>query len=141
MAEFSWIDQQAMTSGLTEQERGIFYLQYGSVQREIAPCSCCWFRSSWAASGVDRFLLNDIGIGVLKLLTGGLCGILWLIDIFLIMGKTDDYNRQKAHESLVRHPSESCATHSNRARICLPRLLCLWRRSRTPAWRAGMTDF
>ncbi len=98
MAEFSWIDQQAMTSGLTEQERGIFYLQYGSVQRDR---TVLLLVSIFVGSfGVDRFLLNDIGIGVLKLLTGGLCGILWLIDIFLIMGKTDDYNRQKAHEIL-----------------------------------------
>lgn len=32
--------------------------------------------------GVDRFMLEDTGMGVLKLLTGGCCGILTLIDIF-----------------------------------------------------------
>ena len=98
MSEFSWIDQQAMTSGLTEQERGIFYMQYSSVQRDrTVLLLVSIFLGTF---GVDRFLLNDVGMGVLKLLTGGLCGVLWIIDIFLIMGKTDDYNRQKAHEVL-----------------------------------------
>ena len=96
VAEFSYIDQRAITEGLTEQERQLFYLQYSSVERDR---TVLLIVSVFAGSlGIDRFLLNDIGMGVLKLLTGGLCGILWVIDIFLIMGKTDEYNRQKAHE-------------------------------------------
>ena len=36
--------------------------------------------------GVDRFYTGDQGRGLLKFFTGGLCGIYWLIDIFMIMG-------------------------------------------------------
>lgn len=45
--------------------------------------------------GIDRFFIGDIGMGVLKLLTGGLCGILWIVDLFLIQGKTRDLNIQQ----------------------------------------------
>ena len=41
--------------------------------------------------GIDRFLIGDIGIGIGKLLTGGGCGVWWLIDIFLIIFRNDDF--------------------------------------------------
>jgi hypothetical protein len=34
--------------------------------------------------GVDRFYLGYIGLGVVKLLTAGGCGVWWLIDVILI---------------------------------------------------------
>ena len=50
------------------------------------------FLGSW---GVDRFMLGDTGIGILKLLTGGCCGILTLIDWFSIQKKTKELNFNK----------------------------------------------
>jgi len=51
--------------------------------------------------GIDRFMIQDIGMGLLKLLTGGLCGILVIIDWFIIMDKTKDYNYQKFLEAVM----------------------------------------
>lgn len=36
--------------------------------------------------GVDRFYLGHVGLGIVKLLTVGGCGIWWLIDVILIAG-------------------------------------------------------
>ena len=42
--------------------------------------------------GIDRFMLGDTAMGVLKLLTGGLCGILTIIDWFSIQKKAKEVN-------------------------------------------------
>lgn len=45
--------------------------------------------------GIDRFMIGDTGMGVLKLLTGGLCGILTIIDWFTISKKVKEVNLSK----------------------------------------------
>lgn len=42
--------------------------------------------------GIDRFMLGDTGMGILKLLTGGCCGILTIVDWFSISKKTKELN-------------------------------------------------
>ena len=45
--------------------------------------------------GIDRFMLGDTAMGILKLLTGGVCGILTIIDWFTITKKTKESNFAK----------------------------------------------
>jgi TM2 domain-containing membrane protein YozV len=47
------------------------------------------------ALGIDRFMIGDIGLGVLKLITCGGLGIWAIVDWFLIMGLTKDKNMEK----------------------------------------------
>ena len=42
--------------------------------------------------GGDRFMLGDTGMGMVKLLTGGLCGVLAIMDIFTISKRTKEFN-------------------------------------------------
>lgn len=50
--------------------------------------------------GVDRFMLGQVGLGILKLLTS-LFAIWVIIDWFLIMGKTREHNFNKLMAALA----------------------------------------
>jgi len=45
--------------------------------------------------GIDRMVIGDLGLGILKLLTCGGLGIWTLVDWFLIMGLTRQKNMEK----------------------------------------------
>lgn len=68
--------------------------QYLAVQTQsyIDPTVTAIISVLLGGLGIDRFMVGDIGMGVLKLLTGGLCGVLWLIDIFTISKKVKNKN-------------------------------------------------
>lgn len=68
--------------------------QYLAVQTQsyIDPTVTTIISVLLGGCGIDRFMVGDTGMGVLKLLTGGLCGVLWLIDIFTISKKVKNKN-------------------------------------------------
>ena len=45
--------------------------------------------------GIDRFMLGDVGLGVLKLLTMGGCGIWPIVDWFTVQRRTQEQNLSK----------------------------------------------
>ena len=51
--------------------------------------------------GWERFFLDDIGLGVAKVLTGYGCGIWWLVDIFSAKKRAWAYNYKKLQEALM----------------------------------------
>ena len=56
------------------------------------PTTMLLFSLFLGSLGVDRFMLGDTGMGILKLLTAGLCGILSIVDWFTITNKTKTFN-------------------------------------------------
>jgi len=53
----------------------------------------CW--------GVDRFMLGEVGLGILKILTCGGVYIWWIIDMINAQDRTKDYNFKKLQEALM----------------------------------------
>ena len=96
MAVFTMVELMQLTAGMTDQQRGDFQSQYYAQRKNrmlVLVVSIVL-----GGLGIDRFMVGDTGLALLKLLTGGVFGILWLLDIFLIPGRVDEYNRHKAHQ-------------------------------------------
>lgn len=51
--------------------------------------------------GIDRMMLGEAGLGVLKLLTCGGCYVWWIIDIIGIQEKTRQYNFDMVKNALM----------------------------------------
>ncbi|MGQ9662008.1 MAG: TM2 domain-containing protein [Kiritimatiellia bacterium] len=82
--------------GMTDNQKIRFISQYNSEKKDRTIAMVLSIVLGYL--GVDRFYVGDTGLGILKLLTFGLCGIMTVIDWFLIMGRVDEYNRTKAQE-------------------------------------------
>ena len=71
----------------TNKELLIYYF---SVMKSKLTAYVLWF--FFGLLGIHKFYLGKFGMGILYLLTGGLCGIGLLIDLFTLGGQVDNYN-------------------------------------------------
>jgi len=88
-----------MQQGLTDQQKLIFMSQYNSEKKDRT--TGLILAVLIGKFGVDRFYLDDIGLGILKFITLGGCLIWWVVDWFTVQGRVDEYNRRKAQETLL----------------------------------------
>ena len=92
MAQLGAAEIAELTKDLNESKRMIFQSQYSSEKKDRGTATIL------ALFFYDRIWLGEIGLGIVKLITLGLCGIWGLIDIFTAGSRADEYNRQKAQE-------------------------------------------
>lgn len=92
MAELGTAEIMEMTKDLNDSRKMIFQTQYSSERKDRGTAVIL------ALFMYDRIWLGDTGIGILKLVSFGGCGIWWLVDLFSAGSRCDDYNRQKAQE-------------------------------------------
>ncbi|MBK6802924.1 TM2 domain-containing protein [Novosphingobium sp.] len=98
MAELTPMEVQMMTRDLAPEQKMLFSSQLAASSKDRS--TALILSVLLGTLGVDRFYVGDIGLGLLKLFTIGLCGIMWLIDLFIIRGRADELNRRKAQEIL-----------------------------------------
>lgn len=96
MAEVGPAELATYQNGMTDQQKMMFMSQYSSDKKDRTVALV--LSLLLGTVGVDRFYVGDTGMGILKLLTFGVCGLMVVVDWFLIMGRADQYNRTKAQE-------------------------------------------
>ncbi|MCD0487283.1 TM2 domain-containing protein [Pedobacter sp. MC2016-14] len=95
--EYSYL--QSATTGFNEQQLRGFLMIYGSKRRNpddmVLYCILGFF-----VPGLPRFLLNQVGMGILYFFTGGLCFVGTIIDLINHKRLAFEYNQKMVFESL-----------------------------------------
>lgn len=96
--EFLYVSN--LTRDLSDDRLGSFAAIYNGKRQKpdtILITTCLGFV---VVAGVQRFILGQIGMGILYLLTFGLCFIGTIIDLVNYKKMTYEYNMQMANQSL-----------------------------------------
>ncbi len=99
MGDVGFAELASLQQGMNDHQKMLFLTQYNAGKKDRGTALLLGFL--FGMLGADRFYVGDTALGVLKLLTFGFCGVMALIDLFLIMGRTDQINRQKAQEIVM----------------------------------------
>ena len=97
--EFAFL--QVHLNNLPEDKLRLFVSLYTSKRKSpetILICCCIGFVG---AAGIHRFVVGHIAMGVLYILTAGLCFIGTIVDLINHKSIAFEYNQQMAFESLA----------------------------------------
>lgn len=90
---------QQATAELSENQKKYFYMVYSSKRKNSQEILIFTLLGFIAVAGIQRFVLGQIGMGILYLLTGGLCFIGTITDLVNNKSLTLKYNKDMAYES------------------------------------------
>ncbi len=85
----------------SDQQVKDFLIVYRSHRRDPQMTLLTALIGFLGISGIHRFLLNQVGMGILYLFTAGLCFIGTIVDLVNHRSLTLEYNQKKAHELML----------------------------------------
>ncbi|ADY53849.1 TM2 domain containing protein [Pseudopedobacter saltans DSM 12145] len=88
-----------ITKDMTEEQRKGFSVVYNGKRRDPQHILLFTLLGFFGASGIQRFLTNQIGLGILYFLTVGLCFIGTIVDLINYKSIANEYNYKMALES------------------------------------------
>ena len=90
---------QHATPDLTESQKKYFYMVYSNKRKNSQDVLLFTLLGFVGFAGIQRFVLGQIGMGVLYFFTGGLCVIGTVVDLINNKSITLEYNKNMAYES------------------------------------------
>ena len=89
---------QQITKELDDDQAAVFANIYRARRKDPQTILIMCIVGLFVIPGIQRFLLNQIGMGILYLLTIGLCFIGSIIDLITYQKLAMEYNKQIVHE-------------------------------------------
>jgi TM2 domain-containing membrane protein YozV len=96
MDEYSFLHHAS--AGLSQNQMQTFMLVYNDRRKNPNDILLATLLGFLGFAGIQRFMTNQIVLGLLYFFTGGFLGIGTLIDLFMYKSITNDYNRRLAYE-------------------------------------------
>jgi TM2 domain-containing membrane protein YozV len=90
---------QQATGGLSEAQQKYFYMAYTGKRKSPQDVLIFTIIGFFGVAGVHRFLLGQIGMGLLYFFTAGFCFIGTIVDLINNRSLTLEYNKKVAYES------------------------------------------
>ena len=99
MTPEEWSYLQQATAELNENQKNYFYMVYSGKRKNPQDILLVTLLGFFCVAGVQRFVVGQIGMGILYFFTGGLCFIGTIIDLINHKSIATEYNRKMAFES------------------------------------------
>lgn len=90
---------QQATGELSEEQKRYFYTVYSSKRKNSQEILILTLLGFIVVAGIQRFVLGQIAMGIIYLVTGGFCFIGTIVDLVNNKSLTLKYNKEKAYES------------------------------------------
>ncbi|WP_448701880.1 TM2 domain-containing protein [Mucilaginibacter sp. AW1-3] len=90
---------QQATADLDEKQLHNFQMIYSTKRKNPSDVLLFCLLGLFCIAGVQRFILGQVGMGILYLFTGGLCLIGTIVDLVNHKQLANDYNRGMVYES------------------------------------------
>ena len=92
---------QSITNSMPEDKIQLFITLYNGKRKKTETILLCCLLGFICAGGIQRFVVGQIGMGVLYFLTGGLCLIGTIVDTINHKQIAFEYNQQMAIEAMA----------------------------------------
>ncbi len=90
-----------LSKDLNDEQQKNFFMLYQGKRKDPQTILIVTILGFLVVAGIQRFMLGQIGMGILYLFTGGLCLIGTIIDLVNYKKMTLDFNRTQAMEALA----------------------------------------
>lgn len=91
---------QNLIKDMTEDEQRNFVMMYQNKRRDTTLILITTIVGFFGFAGIQRFLTDQIGMGILYFFTGGLCFIGTIVDLVNHKSLALEYNQKVAFETL-----------------------------------------